>query len=241
MVVQVKGASIKAREVAHFNALAEKWWDPQGPMRLLHQINPLRLDYVCRHVASVPKATTCLDIGCGGGLLAIAMAQKGFGMTGIDVSQDLIDVAGLQAKELGVKVDFKATSLELFAAKKRRSLFDVIICFEVLEHIDNRQAWLAAVVKLLKPGGVLLCSTINRTPRAFVEAIFGAEYCLGWVPKGTHHYQQLLRPSELTAWLRDEQMHLIDLTGLSYSLIRNTFYFSQSVAVNYFACYGKAQ
>jgi 2-polyprenyl-6-hydroxyphenyl methylase / 3-demethylubiquinone-9 3-methyltransferase len=204
-------------------------------MRPLHQINPLRLEYVCNQLEAVsPEECRILDVGCGGGLFSLAMAERGYKTTGIDVGKDLIKVAQGKAEERKLKLSLQATSLEAFAKKKRQNLFDVVCCFEVLEHVADPDQWLTHAASLVKPGGLLVCSTINRNPRAFVEAIIGAEYVLGLIPKGTHHYAQLIKPSELTAWLRACKLETIDITGLSYKLFAQDFYLSADTAVNYF-------
>src|SRR5690606_19033978 len=185
-------------ELDKFGALASRWWDPQGPQKALHALNPPRLAYVAERVALANAQV--LDIGCGGGLLSEAMAGVGAHVTAIDLAPELIKVAGLHALESGAKVDYRLQSAESLAAEMPGH-FDAVTCMEMLEHVPDPGAIIAACAQLLKPGGRLFLSTLNRTPAAFALAIVGAEYVARLLPKGTHRYRDFIKPSELGAWL----------------------------------------
>ncbi len=220
-------------ELSKFSLLAERWWDPQGEMRPLHEINPLRLDYVKNHC--LLEGQTVLDIGCGGGLLTEALAKSGAHATGIDLSLALIAVAKAHAKENQLIIDYQAISAESLAEKHPHS-FDVITCMELLEHVPDPVKLIAACAKLIKPNGQIFFSTINRNLKAFLFTIIGAEYIAHLLPKGTHDYRQFIRPSELTQWARMSHLKLIDLTGIRYSILSRKFSLSDDVSANYLMC-----
>lgn len=220
-------------ELDKFNDLANRWWDPQGPQKALHALNPARLAYVAERVAL--RGATVLDVGCGGGLLSEAMAREGAQVTAIDLAPDLLKVARLHGLESGVKVDYRLSSVEALA-EELPSAFDALACMEMLEHVPDPAAVLGACARLLKPGGRLIVSTLNRTPAAFALAIVGAEYIARVLPKGTHQYRDFIRPSELAAWLRAAGLELEDVSGLAYEPWRNAARITRRTDVNYLAC-----
>ena len=220
-------------ELDKFNELAHRWWDPDGPQKALHALNPARLGYVA---ARVPlRGAAVLDVGCGGGLLSEALAGEGARVTAIDLAPDLLKIARLHKLESGVEVDYRLSSVEALAAQQPAG-FDAITCMEMLEHVPDPGSVLAACVTLLKPDGRLFVSTLNRTPAAFALAIVGAEYIARLLPTGTHQYRDFIKPSELAAWLRDSGLELEDVSGLVYEPWRNAARISARTDVNYLAC-----
>src|SRR5687768_1873835 len=220
-------------ELDKFGALAQRWWDPEGPQKALHALNPARLGYVAERVKL--QGATALDVGCGAGLLSEALARNGAQVTALDLAPELIKVAKLHRLESGVSVDYRLQSAELLAEEQPGS-FDAITCMEMLEHVPDPSAIVAACATLLKPGGRLFLSTLNRTPAAFALAIVGAEYVARLLPKGTHHYQDFIKPSELAAWLREAGLQLEDVSGLAYEPWRNAARIIGRTDVNYLAC-----
>lgn len=217
-------------ELEKFAKLASSWWDPNGPSRALHDLNPARLDFVRESVQL--KGARVLDLGCGGGLLSEALAREGASVVGIDLASDVLAVASLHLHESGQSVDYRETSAEALAAAEPAS-FDAICCMEMLEHVPDPASVMRACATLLKPGGRLFASTINRTPAAFALAIVGAEYIARLLPKGTHDYSQFIRPSELAAWLRAAGLELRDVRGLSYDPILRRGRLTSRTSVNY--------
>ena len=217
-------------ELDKFNALANRWWDPEGPQKPLHVLNPARLGYV-RDRATLHGARV-LDVGCGGGLLSEALAREGADVTAIDLAPDLLRVARLHRLESGVQVDYREQPVEALAAEMPGA-FDVVTCMEMLEHVPDPSAVVQACATLLKPGGRLFLSTLNRTPAAFAMAIVGAEYIARLLPKGTHQYREFIKPSELSAWLRAAGLVLEDVSGLRYDPLRNTARVGGRTDVNY--------
>ena len=226
-------ANFRQAELDKFAALASRWWDPEGPQKPLHALNPVRLGYVAGRVSL--REAEVLDVGCGGGLLSEALAGEGAAVTAIDLADELVKVARLHALESGVKVDYQVKAVEELAAERPAS-FDVVTCMEMLEHVPDPGAILQACATLLKPGGRLFVSTLNRTPAAFALAIVGAEYVAGLLPKGTHSYQDFIRPSELATWLREAGLQLEDVSGMAYAPWRNAARLSSRTDVNYLAC-----
>lgn len=220
-------------ELDKFGALANRWWDPQGPQKALHALNPVRLDYVKQRIAL--RDASVLDVGCGAGLLSEALAREGALVTATDLAPELIKVAKLHKLESQISVDYRLQSVESLAAEQPGS-FDAITCMEMLEHVPDPSAIVAACASLLKPGGQLFLSTLNRTPAAFALAIVGAEYVARLLPKGTHHYQDFIKPSELAAWLRAADLQLEDVSGLAYEPWRNAARIIGRTDVNYLAC-----
>lgn len=230
-------ANASQAELDKFGALASRWWDPQGPQRPLHELNPARLGYV--RDRAVLAGARVLDVGCGGGLLSEALAGEGAQVTALDLAPELIDVARLHLLESGRQVDYRLQPVESLAQEMPGS-FDAITCMEMLEHVPDPGAVLQACATLLKPGGKLLLSTLNRTPAAFAVAIVGAEYVARLLPKGTHDYKQFIRPSELAAWLRAAGLRLDDVSGLAYDPLRRKAWVGGPTVVNYLACAVKA-
>jgi len=220
-------------ELDKFNELAHRWWDPEGPQKALHAMNHVRLGYVAGRIAL--RGARVLDVGCGGGLLSEALAGEGAQVTAIDLAPDLLKIARLHGLESGVKVDYRQSTVEALAAGSPGS-FDAVTCMEMLEHVPDPASVLQACATLLKPGGRLFLSTLNRTPAAFALAIVGAEYVARLLPKGTHRYQDFIRPSELAVWLRATGLELEDVSGLAYEPWRNAARLSRRTDVNYLAC-----
>jgi len=224
--------NVDAREIAKFDQQAAGWWDLQGPSRALHDLNPQRLAFVQERITL--KGARVLDLGCGGGILSEALAREGAVVTAIDLSAEQIDVARLHALESGVEVDYQqCASRDL--AERMPQAFDAITCMEMLEHVPDPAAILADCRLLLKPGGKLFLSTINRTARSFALAIVGAEHLLRLLPKGTHRYSLFLRPSEIAQGLRDNGMALRALEGLHYEPFSRRAWRNADVGVNYLA------
>lgn len=227
------GANVDPAEIARFGELAATWWDPNGPSRALHDLNPARLEYV--RARTRLRGARVLDVGCGGGLLSEAMAVAGAEVVGIDLSPSVLEVARLHALESGLTIDYREVAIETLADVEPGS-FDAVTCMEMLEHVPDPAAVIGAAARLLKPGGSLFLSTLNRTPKAFALAIVGAEYVAGLLPRGTHRYASFIRPSELAAWLRAAGLELLDVTGLAYDPILRRARLSSDTQVNYLAC-----
>ncbi|BCT91114.1 ubiquinone biosynthesis O-methyltransferase [Lysobacter caseinilyticus] len=225
--------NFRQAELDRFNELAHRWWDPEGPQKALHALNPARLAYVAER-APLP-GTRVLDVGCGAGLLSEAMAAAGADVVAIDLAPDLLKVARLHGLETNVRVDYREVAAETLAADMPAA-FDTITCMEMLEHVPDPGAVLSACAAMLKPGGRLFVSTLNRTPAAFALAIVGAEYVARILPKGTHQYRDFIKPSELSAWLRAAGLELEDVSGLLYEPWRNAARIGRRTDVNYLAC-----
>ena len=225
-------------ELDKFGALAQRWWDPEGPQKALHAMNPVRLAYVAGRTTL--RDARVLDVGCGGGLLSEALAGEGAVVTAIDLSPELLKVARLHGLETGVSVDYRQQPVEALATEAPGS-FDAVTCMEMLEHVPDPAAIIRACVELLRPGGRLYLSTLNRTPAAFALAIVGAEYIARLLPKGTHRYRDFIRPSELAGWLRDAGLQLEDVSGLMYEPWRNSARLIPRADVNYLACARKPE
>ena len=226
-------SNVNPVEVAKFERLASRWWDADGESRPLHDLNPLRFAYIAGRVAV--KGARSLDVGCGGGLLSEALARAGATVTGIDLAPAVLDVARLHLLESALHVDYRETSVEALAAEMAGQ-FDFITCMEMLEHVPDPASVIHACADLLKPGGRLFLSTLNRTPKSFLAAIVGAEHVLRLLPRGTHHYAQFIKPSELAADLRRAGLVLEDLRGIGYNPLTRKAWLADSVAVNYLAC-----
>jgi 2-polyprenyl-6-hydroxyphenyl methylase/3-demethylubiquinone-9 3-methyltransferase len=219
-------------ELAKFASLAQSWWDPAGPSKPLHELNPLRLRYV-ENAAGLRDAQV-LDVGCGGGILSEAMARSGARVIGIDLSQAVLDVAELHALEGKLAIEYRAIAAEELAAARPGS-FDLVTCMEMLEHVPDPAAVLAALGSLVKPGGHVIVSTLNRKPLAFAVAIIGAEYIARMLPRGTHEYLKFIKPSELARWGRAAGLNLLDLTGITYNPLTRAFRLSANTDINYLA------
>ena len=220
-------------ELDKFNELAHRWWDPEGPQKALHALNPARLGYVAERVTL--RGASVLDVGCGGGLLSEALAGEGAHVTAIDLAPDLLKIARLHGLESGAKVDYQLTAVEALA-EQVPATFDAITCMEMLEHVPDPASVLNACAILLKPGGRLFVSTLNRTPAAFALAIVGAEYIARLLPKGTHQYRDFIKPSELATWLRNSGLQLEDVSGLMYEPWRNAARITRRTDINYLVC-----
>lgn len=217
-------------ELQKFGDLAHKWWDKNSEFKPLHEINPLRLNYIDKLVGLQGKRV--LDVGCGGGILSESMHFKGADVTGIDLGEKALNVAKLHQLESGAKVSYQLISVEALAAKQPAS-FDVVTCMEMLEHVPNPSAIVAACAKLVKSGGSVFFSTINRNPKAYLFAVIGAEYVLNMLPKGTHDYAKFIKPSELSTWVRDSDLTVSGMRGMSYNPITQYYSLGDDVSVNY--------
>jgi 2-polyprenyl-6-hydroxyphenyl methylase/3-demethylubiquinone-9 3-methyltransferase len=218
-------------EIEKFQSIASRWWDPQSEFKPLHEINPLRVDYIEQRTGTL-AGKKVLDIGCGGGILSEAMAHKGAIVTGIDMGEMALKVAKMHLHESELKIDYQMITAEQFA-QQNPGEFDIVTCLEMLEHVPDPASIVAAAAILLKPGGQLFFSTINRNPKAFVLAILGAEYILNMLPKGTHEYKKFIKPSELASAVRANQMEVIDITGMTYNPITKHYKLGPDVDVNY--------
>jgi 2-polyprenyl-6-hydroxyphenyl methylase/3-demethylubiquinone-9 3-methyltransferase len=223
--------NVDPAELAKFSALAHRWWDPTSEFRPLHEINPLRLAHIER-LAGGLAGKRIVDVGCGGGILAEAMAAKGATVTGIDLADKPLKVATLHRMETGSSVDYRLISAEALAAESPGA-FDVVTCMEMLEHVPEPPSTVRACAQLVKPGGMVFFSTINRNAKAFLFAIVGAEYVLRLLPKGTHEYARFIRPSELAGLCRDAGLSVFDLTGMTYNPITRIYSLGRDVDVNY--------
>jgi 2-polyprenyl-6-hydroxyphenyl methylase/3-demethylubiquinone-9 3-methyltransferase len=222
--------NVDAAELAKFNALAARWWDPEGDFRPLHEINPLRLDWIRQLVD--PDGKKVVDIGCGGGILAEAMASAGARVKGIDMAEAPLSVARLHQIESGIDVDYEATTAEELAEREPAS-YDIVTCLEMLEHVPSPADVVRSCAELARPGGHIFFSTINRNPKSFLFAIVGAEYVLRLLPAGTHEYQKFIRPSELDAWSRGAGLTLNTSIGLHYNPLTRDYTLGSNLDVNY--------
>jgi len=222
--------NVDEQEIAKFEELAHRWWDPESEFKPLHQINPLRLDYIDRRAQLHGKQV--LDVGCGGGILSESMAQRGAQVTGIDMGEAPLAVARLHQMESGVEVEYQRITAEALAEAKPES-FDVVTCLEMLEHVPDPASVIDACARLVKPGGQVFFSTINRNPKSYLFAIIGAEYVLNLLPKGTHDFSKFIKPSELESWSRTAGLQNMELTGMSYNPLTRTYSLGPDVAVNY--------
>jgi 2-polyprenyl-6-hydroxyphenyl methylase / 3-demethylubiquinone-9 3-methyltransferase len=219
------------QELSKFSELAHRWWDTESEFRPLHQINPLRLDWIDRHASL--KGKRVVDIGCGGGILSDSMARRGAEVLGIDLADKPLKVAKLHALEAGTpNIDYREVAAEALAAEAPES-FDVVTCMEMLEHVPDPSSIVAACFGLVKPGGWVFFSTINRNAKAFLFAIVGAEHLLRLLPKGTHEYARFIRPSELAQWCRNAGLELADTRGMEYNPVTRRYWLSGDTGVNY--------
>lgn len=214
-----------------FSRLAPRWWDPEGDSKTLHDINPARLGFIKQHAKL--QGAMVLDVGCGGGILSESLAANGASVTGIDLSEEVLDVARLHLHESGLTVDYRNISAEDLALQAPAQ-FDAVVCMEMLEHVPDPKAVLQACATLLKPQGKLFLSTLNRNFKSFALGIVAAEYVLGLVPKGTHQYAQFIRPSELAAWLRGVgDFEIAQIKGMTYNPVLRRAYLSDNIDINY--------
>ena len=222
--------NVDQAELAKFGALAARWWDPHSEFKPLHDINPLRLDLIDKHVALSGKRV--IDIGCGGGILAESMAARGAEVTGIDLSEKPLSVAKLHLLESGRQVDYRLTAAEEIA-QQQPAHFDCVTCMEMLEHVPDPPSTVRAAATLAKPGGWVFFSTLNRNPKSFLFAIIGAEYVLNLLPKGTHEYRRFITPVELAAMARDAGLAVTGFTGMTYNPFSKVYALNDDVSVNY--------
>lgn len=219
-------------ELARFDALAAQWWDARGPMAPLHHINPARLRYIAQRCGGL-DGRRVLDIGCGGGILSEALARAGATVTAIDLAGDAIGAARQHADAAGLQIDYRCVGAEDLA-EESAGTFDIVCCLEMLEHVPDPESIVAACARLLRPGGHAVFSTINRNPKAFLLAIVGAEHVLRLIPRGTHEYAKLIRPSELCEWARHAGLVTQELRGLHYNPLLRSARMNDDVSVNYF-------
>jgi 2-polyprenyl-6-hydroxyphenyl methylase / 3-demethylubiquinone-9 3-methyltransferase len=224
--------NVDANELAKFNALAQSWWDPKGPSKPLHDLNPVRLSYV-QSACALPGIEV-VDVGCGGGILSESMARAGAKVLGIDMAAEVLQVAELHSLEANINVQYQAIAAEALAAS-RPGEFRLVTCMELLEHVPDPAAMVAALAKLAAPGGDVIISTLNRTAAAFAVAIVGAEYIARILPRGTHEYLKFIKPSEVARWGRAAGLELKDLAGIGYNPLTRAFSLSQRTDINYLA------
>ncbi len=230
-------SNVDSRELRKFQDIASRWWDPEAEFKSLHDINPLRLDYIAGR--AVLDGKHVVDVGCGGGLLAEALATRGAKVLGIDLVAASLEIARLHLLESGLQVEYRESTAEALAAAEPASR-DVVTCLELLEHVPDPGSVVQACGALVRPGGRVFFSTINRNPKAWLLAIVGAEYVLGMLPRGTHEYRRFIRPSELATWCRQAGLDVIDMTGLHYDPLSRSYRLGPGVDVNYLVCCGKA-
>lgn len=227
-------SNVDPAEIQKFEDLATRWWDREGEFKPLHDINPLRLNFI--NTGSPLVEQRALDVGCGGGILTESMTRSGASVTGIDMGKAPLSVAGLHALEEGLEIDYQQITAEAFAEQHAGS-FDIVTCMEMLEHVPEPESIIQACTTLVKPGGDVYFSTINRNPRAYALAIVGAEYIMKMLPRGTHDYSKFIKPSELDIWARKAGLELIAIAGISYQPVTGMFRVSRDVDVNYMVHY----
>jgi 2-polyprenyl-6-hydroxyphenyl methylase/3-demethylubiquinone-9 3-methyltransferase len=220
-------------ELEKFSRLAARWWDPAGEFRPLHEINPLRLEWISGHAPLAGQVV--LDVGCGGGILTESMARRGARVTGIDLSEKALHVAELHLHESRLQIVYQGISAEDLAERSPGS-FDVVTCMELLEHVPDPASMVAACARLVRPGGHVFFSTINRNPKSYLFAVIGAEYVLGLLPKGTHDYQRFVKPSELAGWCRASGLSSEELIGMTYNPLSRVYSLGRDCDVNYLLC-----
>ena len=230
-------ANVDPAELAKFSQVAHRWWDPGSEFRPLHEMNPVRVAWLAQAVGGL-SGKRVLDVGCGGGILAESMAVQGAEVTGIDLSEKALGVARLHGLESGIKVDYRAVSAEALAAEAGPA-WDVVTCMELLEHVPDPASLVAACATLAKPGGRVVFATINRTPKAYLLAVLGAEYVLQLLPRGTHDWARFVRPAELAAHARRAGLDLAAMTGVAYNPLTRAFALAADASVNYIAAFGK--
>lgn len=235
---QQRAPNADARELQKFADLAHRWWDPNSEFKPLHDINPLRADYIAERIARAGDrlaGARLVDVGCGGGILSEAMAARGARVTGIDLGEKALGVARLHALEVGSPVEYRLVAAEALAAEAPGS-FDVVTCLEMLEHVPDPAQTVDACAQLAKPGAHLFFSTLNRNPKSYLFAVIGAEYVLRLLPKGTHDYAKFIRPSELVRWCADSGLEVRDMIGMSYNPFTKVYSLGRDLDVNYLVC-----
>lgn len=231
--------NVDANEIKKFEVLAHRWWDMNSEFKPLHDINPLRLDYIEQYAKGL-EGKKVIDVGCGGGILSESIALRGAQVTGIDMGETPLSVARLHSLDTGVEIDYQRITAEEIAEKNTEQ-YDVVTCMEMLEHVPDPGSIIAACSKLVKPDGHLFFSTINRNPKSFALAILGAEYVMNMLPKGTHEYAKFIRPSELEAWARQCGLTLNDISGMTYNPLFQSYKIGNDVSVNYLTHFTKEQ
>ncbi len=226
--------NVHLHEINKFGSLAERWWDISGEFKTLHDINPLRIRFIQEHAEINGKCI--VDVGCGGGILSESLAKNGADMLGIDLSEELIDIADLHGLESGVNAHYRKISAEALADEQPEG-FDHVTCMEMLEHVPDPASIVRACAKLVKPGGTVFFSTLNRKPKAFLLAIVAAEYVLRMLPKGTHDFKTFIKPSELSRWSRDAGLELQSMAGIEYNPLTKRFSLGKDIDVNYLAAF----
>jgi 2-polyprenyl-6-hydroxyphenyl methylase/3-demethylubiquinone-9 3-methyltransferase len=229
-------ANVDPAEIDKFQSIASRWWDRESEFRPLHEINPLRVRYIERQAAGL-AGKRVVDIGCGGGILAEALATHGAQVTGIDMAELSLKVARLHLHESELEVDYQLITAEAFA-EQHAAQFDIVTCLEMLEHVPDPAAIIGAAARLLKPGGCLVLSTLNRNPKSFALAILGAEYVLGLIPRGTHQYRRFIKPSEMAAQLRANGLAVSDISGMRYNPLTRNYSLGGDIDVNYLVTAG---
>ena len=231
-VSETESLNFDVQEQQKFDAIANGWWDPNGPFRPLHDLNPSRLKYISERC--VIDGSRVLDVGCGGGILAESMAREGAQVTAIDIAPKVLGIARLHLLESGLEVDYQQSTVEDIA-ETNPAEFDVVTCLEMLEHVPDPASVIHAISRLVKPGGQVFLSTLNRTPASFLFGIVGAEYIARLLPRGTHRYDRFIRPSELGKWLRQNELELRDISGLHYNPLARFVRLGGHVNINYLA------
>lgn len=226
--------NVHPHEISKFGSMAERWWDPEGEFKTLHDINPLRINFIERYTAIAGRRI--IDVGCGGGILTEALAKQGADALGIDLSPDLVDVADLHSLETGVTVHYRTISAEAIASEQAGA-FDIVTCMEMLEHVPNPASVVKACATLVKPGGWVFFSTLNRQPKAYLLAIVAAEHLLRMLPKGTHDFKSFIKPSELSQFARDADLELSGMAGIEYNPFSKRFSLGTDIDVNYLAVF----
>ena len=239
--MRVTSATVDPQEIEYFAAQAEAWWDPEGPFRPLHRLNPTRLGFIRQHLAahfgrSVSslrpfEGLTVLDIGCGGGLVAEPMSRLGFAVTAVDADQQAIAIARAHAEAAGLSIDYRVAAAESMTGTGQH--FDVVLALEIIEHVADPEVFLGSVGALVRQGGAFIGATLNRTASSFAAAVIGAEYLLGWLPRGTHDWRKFVRPSELVLGLRRNGLNATKLAGVSYDWSRSEWSLSRNLEINY--------
>jgi len=225
--------NVDAGEISKFSELAHKWWDKDSEFKPLHEINPLRLNYIDQRAALNGKQV--LDVGCGGGILSESMADLGADVTAIDLAEKSLKVARLHLLESGLKVDYRCIAVEALASERPAS-FDSVTCMEMLEHVPDPESVVRSCAALVKPGGHVFFSTLNRNAKSYLHAVIGAEYVLGLLPRGTHDYAKFIKPSELTRMARNAGLNVMDLTGMTYNPVSKQYKLVIDTSVNYMMC-----
>lgn len=230
--------NVHEHEIRKFGLLADRWWDPDGEFKTLHAVNPLRIQFI-RSFAEL-HGKRVADVGCGGGILSEGLARAGAQVVGIDLGEELLEIAKAHAEESGIAVEYRRISAETLAETEPGS-FDIVTCMEMLEHVPDPASVVDACARLVKPGGRVFFSTLNRKLKAYLLAIVGAEYLLNMIPKGTHDYATFIKPSELSRWARETALDLLGMDGIAYNPITGQFSLSRDLDVNYLAAFARPE